>query len=64
MSAPFNGHRPACLALLNNAPLRSKEGGFLGQVAFEDDLTEKQRRWLVLLLDRHGFPPLADESAS
>lgn len=60
MSAPFVTHAAAALALLNAAPLSRKEGGFLGQIAFQDDISEAQRKWLVILLDRHALPPLAD----
>ena len=57
MSAPFQTHRAAALALLNSASLNRKEGGFLGQLAVQDELSDKQRKWLVILLDRHGLPP-------
>ena len=41
--------------------LKPHEGQFLGGVAFDaNPLTEKQRNWLVILLDKHGLPPLAD----
>jgi hypothetical protein len=57
---PFYDHQSAAMALLTSgAQLRSREGQFLGGIAFSDDLlTEKQRRWLDILLDRHGLPPM------
>jgi hypothetical protein len=58
--SPFSTHRAAALALLNSASLTRKEGGFLGQVAFQDEVSAAQRKWLVILLDRHALPPLAD----
>ena len=64
MTTPFPTHKAACLALLNSAPLKAKEGSFLGQIAFENGLTEKQLHWLVILLDRHGLPALANGGAS
>lgn len=61
MSAPFPTIRAAALALLNGAPLKQKEGQFLGGIAFaEYPLTPKQLKWLVGLLDRNNLPPLAD----
>jgi hypothetical protein len=57
--SPFTSHRSAALALLNTAPLSSKEGGFVGQMAFSDEMTAKQRRWFDSLLERHGMPTVA-----
>lgn len=60
---PFTGFRAAAMALLNaGAPLKQREGQFLGGIAFAeyDELTEKQTNWLRVLLKRHGLPPLAD----
>lgn len=54
----FDNQRTAAMALINAAPLSTKEGGFLGQMAFSDAMTEKQARWLGILLERHGLPPL------
>jgi hypothetical protein len=55
-------HQQAAMSLLTaGVPLKPREGQFLGGLAFEaNPLTEKQRSWLVILLDRHGLPPLAD----
>lgn len=61
----FLDHRAAALALLTSgAALRKNEGQFLGGIAFSDDpLSEKQRRWLDILLARHALPPIADHLA-
>lgn len=60
MSQPFTDHRAAAMALLTSgAALRSKEGQFLGGIAFDaNPLTEKQGNWLRILLERHGLPAL------
>ncbi len=62
MSAPFTCHRAAAMALITSgAALRSREGSFLGQIAFTDEaLSERQSNWLAILLKRHGLPDLAD----
>lgn len=53
--------RSAALDLLNNCTdLTFKEGGFLGHCAVVDEVTERQRDWLVKLLDRKGRPPLRE----
>ncbi|WP_277983692.1 hypothetical protein [Sphingomonas faeni] len=55
-------HQRAAMSLLTaGVTLKPREGQFLGGVAFDSNpLTEKQRNWLVILLDKHGLPPLAD----
>ncbi len=55
-------HQRAAMSLLTaGVPLKPREGQFLGGVAFNaNPLTEKQRNWLVILLDRHGRAPLSD----
>lgn len=59
--APFDTRKAACLALLNAAPLKAKEGSFLGQIAFQDEpLTERQAKWLLDLLRKHDLPTLAE----
>ena len=60
MTALFNDHRAAAMALLTaGAALRPREGQFLGGLAFDaNPLTEKQANWLRILLERHGLPPL------
>lgn len=59
MNAPFN-HRSAAMSLLTaGVDLRPKEGQFLGGIAFDaNPLTDKQRNWLTILLNKHGLPPL------
>jgi hypothetical protein len=60
--SPFTDHRAAAMAVLTSgAPLRPREGQFLGGVAFDaNPLTIKQRSWLEILLEKHGFGPLTD----
>lgn len=55
----FSNHRAAALALLTECPrLSHKAAGFLGHVCIAPNLTDRQRDWLVKLLDRHDLPPL------
>jgi hypothetical protein len=54
----FHDHRRAALHLIQSAELTVREGGFVGQMAFSPAMSEKQERWLRILLDRHGLPPL------
>lgn len=64
-NCPFNHHRHAALALLNQClNLSHKEAGFCGHVCVADVLSERQRDWLIKLLSRHGLPPLAEGGAS
>jgi len=62
MASPFADHRDAAMALITSgAPLRAKEGSFLGQIAFDaNPMTEKQAHWLRILLERHGLPGLEE----
>jgi hypothetical protein len=55
-------HQRAAMSLLTaGVPLKPREGQFAGGVAFDaNPLTEKQRNWLVILLAKHGLPPLSD----
>lgn len=60
MSAgPFRDHREVAMAVLTcGAQLRRNEGQFLGGIAFDDTpLTEKQERWLNILVERYGVEP-------
>jgi hypothetical protein len=49
-------HQQAAMALLTSgAPLRPKEGQFLGGIAFDaNSLTPKQADWLAILVERYG----------
>ncbi|NTZ41781.1 hypothetical protein G7A66_01495 [Altererythrobacter sp. SALINAS58] len=59
--APYYHHRQAALALLNQCPdLPHKTAGFLGHVCVAIELSEKQRGWLVKLLEKAGLQPLAE----
>lgn len=65
MSYGFTAPRNAAMELLKVAPLTSREGSFCGQLAFSDQpLSDRQRNWLTILLDRHGLPPLVAGDAS
>ena len=56
----FPHHRQAALALLSEFPdLPHKAAGFLGHVCVAQTLSDRQRNWLVKLLERNGLPPLA-----
>jgi hypothetical protein len=59
-------HQRSAMALLTaGKPLKPREGQFLGGIAYDaNPLTEKQRNWLVILLDRHGLPPLSEGDAA
>ena len=60
----YPNHRTAALALLNERPdLPHKAAGFLGHVCVASILSDRQRDWLVKLLDRNGLPPLAEGGA-
>ncbi|OXE35177.1 MAG: hypothetical protein CGW95_15480 [Phenylobacterium zucineum] len=51
-------HRKAARCILGTgANLTEKEGQFLGGMAFRSEpLTERQARWLDILVKRHGLP--------
>lgn len=60
----FPHHRDAALALLSGCTdLSHKAAGFLGHVCVAAVLSERQREWLVKLLERHDLPPLAEGGA-
>lgn len=62
MNAPYTSTKQAARDLFNSGALLSgREGQFCGTVAFaEKPLSEKQLRWLRILLDRHGLPELME----
>lgn len=55
-------HQRVAMSLLTaGKPIKPREGQFLGGLAFDaNPLSEKQRNWLVILLAKHGLPPLSD----
>lgn len=58
---PFANPRHAALTLLTEFPdLPHKAAGFLGHMCVAEVLTDKQRRWLVSLLEKRGLPPLSE----
>lgn len=60
----FPHHRPAALALLSQCPdLPHKAAGFLGHVCIAPALSDRQRDWLVKLLERNGLQSLAEGGA-
>ena len=61
----FPDHRQAALALLNgNHRLSRKAGQFLGQLTVDPTpMSEAQADWLAKLLERAGFPPMAEGGA-
>jgi len=60
----FSHHRQAALALLSDCPnLPHKTAGFLGHVCVAPALSDRQRNWLVKLLDRNGLPAVGGEGA-
>ena len=62
---PFTDHRLAARQLLTVTNLSEKEGQFLGGLCYRAaPLSEKQARWLSILLDRHGFAPFNDGGAN
>jgi hypothetical protein len=62
---PYTHHRPAALALLSQCPdLPHKAAGFLGHVCVAPVLSDKQRGWLIKLLERHGRPTMVGEAVA
>jgi hypothetical protein len=57
-------HQHAAMSLLTaGVALRPREGQFCGGLAFDaNPLSERQRNWLVILLAKHGLPPLSEGS--
>ncbi len=59
----FSRYQHAARELINVAKLRPKEGQFVGGLLFSDGpISDRQRNWLAILLDRHGLPPLSAEA--
>lgn len=56
MAEPPVDHRETARTILrSDAPLREKEGQFLGGVAYRaEPLSERQANWLVVLVRRYG----------
>jgi len=51
----FTARRLLTAGIAGEAPITSKEAGFLGQMAFDaNNPTDKQVRWLNILADRYG----------
>lgn len=69
MNAPFETIDAAAFALLEarmkvELRLNRRSGSFLGQCIGEpSDLSEKQKSWIIGLLDKAGLPPLAGDCA-
>ena len=69
MSAAFSTIDAAAFALFEarmkgDIKLNRRSGSFLGQCIGEpSDLSEKQRDWVVGLLNKAGLPPLAGDCA-
>ncbi|KPF76993.1 hypothetical protein IP68_03890 [Blastomonas sp. AAP25] len=63
--AAFTSHRSAALALLNSDHrLSRKAGSFLGQLAVDlTPMTERQAKWLAILLEQAGTGTYAGEGA-
>lgn len=61
MAKPFTRVADAARALLTVTTLSEREGQFCGGLSYRSaPLTEKQTRWLQILLSRHHLPPLRD----
>lgn len=62
---PFIDFRLAARQLLTITALSEREGQFLGGLCYrKDSLTEKQARWLRILLERHHLPTLVEGGAN
>lgn len=62
MTAAIPNIRRAAMAVLTSgAELTQREGQFLGGISFANrPLSEKQDRWLRVLLQRHGMADLME----
>lgn len=64
MPEPFEDFRLAARQLLTVTNLSEREGQFAGGLCYRAaPLSDKQANWLRILLDRHGFSPLAEGGA-
>lgn len=69
MSAPFETFDAAAFALLEarmkgELRLNRRSGSFLGQCIGEPShLSEKQKDWIIGLLEKAGLPPIAGDCA-
>ena len=62
---PFTDHRSAARALLALEGFTEREGQFLGGLAFRPyPLSDKQAKWLGILLARHDLPALVEGGAA
>lgn len=62
MPEPFTNPRDAARALfVEGADLDYRSGQFAGGVAYSDrPLSDRQLRWLSVLLSKAGLPPMAE----
>jgi hypothetical protein len=52
---PVDHRKTARAILLTDAPLREKEGQFLGGLAYRaEPISERQANWLAVLVRRYG----------
>lgn len=64
-SSPFTCHRKAARALLAFDGLSEREGQFCGGMAYRPyPLSDKQAKWLGILLARHDLPALVVEEGA
>lgn len=63
--SPFTDHKLAARALLALDGFSEREGQFLGGLAFRPyPLSDKQAKWLGILLARHDLPALVVEGGA
>lgn len=65
MSASFSDLRSAAIALLSSeTPLTRRAGSFLGQCVVDPTpLSDAQKEWMRVLLERAGLPQLTSETS-
>ena len=62
MAKSFPTPRAAARALLAVESLSEREGQFVGGLAYRSArLSDKQHKWLMILLARHELPALAEQ---